>query len=282
MIEGAQLMARSQGYFLLSTLAPDEATFDNLIDQLVKSGRVDGLIIIQPFIEDHSHGVPDDCPTIFAGGGAHANQMVGGSVVLDDAAAAYEATNHLLTLDHTAIGMITGPLDEVCVQNRMLGYERALVANDVTVSPELIIEGDWSASSGDLIFRELWLNLDNRPTALFVQNDLMAIGVLHAAEELGLQIPDDLSIISIDDLPLTPYLNPPLTTMRQDFAELGRIATRMLIRSVEHHQAPQRHELIKATLIQRQSTGRPPPTKNTLHVVINPAARLADNKNARR
>ncbi len=255
-IEGAQAVARSQGYFLLSTTAPDGETFDYLMDHLVKSGRVDGLIVIQPYIEDPSHGVPAGCPTIFAGGGAHANQQVGGSVVLDDMAAGYTATKHLIQLGHQSIGMITGPLGEVCVQNRMTGFENALEDSGLESNPELIVEGDWTASSGYHIFRELWLNRENRPTALFVQNDSMAVGVLHAAEELALHIPEQLSIIGIDDIPLAPYFHPPLTTLRQDFAKIGRVATRMLIRAIEQKQIPQRHEQIEAALIQRQSTGR--------------------------
>lgn len=255
-IEGAQKIARHSGYFLLSAAAPDEASFNQLMDQLVKSGRVDGLIIIQPYIEHRSRGVPAGCPTIFAGGGAHRNQRVGSSVVLDDAAAAAEATHHLIELGHRVIGMITGPLDEVCVQNRMTGFEEALANAGLPLLPELVVEGDWSAASGDHIFYTLWQNVTQRPTALFVQNDLMAAGVLHAARKLEVSIPEQLSIISIDDLPLTPYLDPPLTTMKQNFAELGEIAAHLLIQALGQHPIPLRHQQTKAQIVQRRSTAR--------------------------
>ncbi len=256
-IEGAQAEARAQGYFLLSTSAPDRQTFDHLMDQLVRSGRTDGLMVIQPYIEDHSREVPAGCPTVFAGGGAHADQTVGDSVVLDDLTAAFQATGHLLELGHRRIAMITGPLGEVCVQNRILGFERALIADGVAFDPQLVVEGDWSAASGYALFNRLTGRAEASFTAVFAQNDLMAAGILRAAVEKGIGVPRQLSVIGIDDIPMAAYLNPPLTTMRQDFQAIGRQAARQLIHRVGQPEDTCRHERVRADLILRRSTAHP-------------------------
>ena len=95
---------------------------------------------------------------------------------------------------------------------------------------------------------------DQLPQAIFAQNDQMAVGALRAARDLGLQVPDQLSVIGIDDIPLAAYFEPPLTTFQQDFVTLGREAVRLLIDSVEKPDAPRRQLRLPAQLVLRQST----------------------------
>ena len=256
LIDGAETEGRQHGYFLLSASAHDEETFICLIDDFVKSRRVEGIMVINPYADRRHLHLPPDFPTVFAG--ARPRKEATDSVALDDVGAARVATRHLIDLGHRRIAMITGPMAEDCSQDRCLGYEQALQDADLVPLPELIVEGTWLAPSGYEAYQRLAL-LDPAPTAVFAQNDQMAVGVLRAARDRGLMIPDHLSVIGVDDIPLAAYFAPPLTTLRQDFANIGREAARSLIRTVEQPDAPARQLRLPAELIVRRSTG-PTPT----------------------
>jgi DNA-binding LacI/PurR family transcriptional regulator len=267
-IDGAETEARRHGYFLLSASARDEETFIYLVDELVNSRRVEGLMVINPYADRRHKHLPLAYPTVFAGArpreestdsvaGARPREESTDSVALDDVRAAVEATRHLLDLGHRDIAMITGPMAEDCSQDRYLGFEQALNEAGLSPSPALIVEGNWLAPSGYEAYQEL-ARLDLSPTAVFAQNDQMAVGVLRAARDGGLTIPDQLSVIGVDDIPMAAYFAPPLTTLRQDFAIIGREAARSLIRTVEQPDAPARQIRIMAELIVRRSTGPTP------------------------
>jgi DNA-binding LacI/PurR family transcriptional regulator len=145
-------------------------------------------------------------------------------------------------------------MSEDCSQDRLAGYQAALAAAGLTIDSDLIVEGDWSATSGHEAFQRL-VRLPEPPTAIFAQNDRMAIGVLRAAREAGLHVPDDLAVIGVDDMPLASYFDPPLTTMRQDLVEIGCQAAHLLIRAVENPGAERQHLRLPAELIVRESTG---------------------------
>ena len=150
--------------------------------------------------------------------------------------------------------MVTGPMTEDCSQDRCLGHKQAMTDASLSISSLLTIEGTWLAPSGYESYQKL-ARLDPPPTAVFAQNDQMAVGVLRAARDRGLKIPDELSVIGVDDIPLAAYFSPPLTTLRQDFARIGREATSLLIQTVELPDAPAHQLRITAELIIRRSTG---------------------------
>lgn len=252
-IEGAQTAAREQGYFLLAASAPDEESFHQLVEELLTSGRTEGLMVIDPYVAELSRNVPSEYPIVFAGGGAHLNQPLVNTVVLDDETAALMATRHLLELGHTQIAMVTGPRLEVCTQKRILGFERALHGRQLPIRHEWMVEGDWSAEAGYSAGMAL-LGGSERPTAVFVQNDQMAVGLFQAARAHGLDLPTQLSVIGIDDIPLAAYFCPPLTTMRQDFQRIGREAIRLLARTVADPTTPSEQVRLPATLVARGST----------------------------
>ena len=251
-IEGAGQEARRQGYYLFSASAADEDTFATLVDQLVSSGRTEGLLVINPYADSRHHRLPAGVPTVFVGARPRAEAV--DSVALDDEGASTTATQHLLSLGHRRIATICGPMREDCSQDRLAGYQAALAAAGLSADPDLIIEGDWSATAGHGAFQRL-MRLPNPPTAIFAQNDRMAIGVLRAAREAGVQVPGQLAVIGVDDMPLASYFDPSLTTMRQDLAAIGRQAARLLICAVEDPGAERQHLRLSADLIVRESTG---------------------------
>ncbi len=250
-IQGAEQEARQHGYFLLSASAPDEEIFSALIEQLVPSRQTEGIMVINPYADGRFNHLPDQFPVVFAG--ARPREDAVNSVALDDVAAAVTATNYLLQQGHRQIATITGPMAEDCSQDRLAGYQQALQAADVPLRPNYLVEGDWQAASGFAALHQL-MQVETPPTAIFVQNDQMAAGVIRAAAEIALAVPEQLSLIGIDDIPMASYLSPPLTTLRQDFAEIGRLAAQLLIEAVIDPNTQKQHLTLPATLIPRHST----------------------------
>ena len=250
-IEGAEAQAREQGYFLLSASAADPEAFTVAIEQLVDSRRVTGLLIINPYIDTRYSLVPPSFPSVFVGSNSQDETI--SSVALDDSKAAYDATRHLIQQGHRKIAMVTGPMIEDCSQDRCAGFEKALNENNLENDPTLIIEGDWSGTSGHDALMRL-AEVDQLPTAVFAQNDRMAIGVIQAARKLGLVVPKDISVIGVDDMPLASYFDPPLTTMQQDIVQIGKEAAKLLIETIENPDSPQRIQNISAQLVVRNST----------------------------
>jgi LacI family repressor for deo operon, udp, cdd, tsx, nupC, and nupG len=250
-IDAAETEARENGYYLMSASASNAASFAHLIDDLVESGRAEGIIVINPYADDRHRYLPADFPVVFAG--ARPREEAASSVALDDITVARQVTERLLALGHRRIGMITGPQSEDCTQDRSLGFHQALSNGGLTLDPELLTEGTWLAPSGYEAFHHFFA-LSDVPTAIFAQNDQMAVGLLRAARDAGLLVPDELSVVGVDDIPLAAYFEPPLTTVRQDFAAIGRQAARLLVRAIQEPDAAQEHLLLPGEMIIRNST----------------------------
>jgi LacI family transcriptional regulator len=142
------------------------------------------------------------------------------------------AVDHLLSLGHRRIGIVTGPLEVLCSRARLDGYRTALESAGVTVDERLVHQGDFSHESGFTGGSAL-LGLDSPPTAVFASSDQMALGVYEAARRHGLRVPDDLSVVGFDDLPQARWSPPPLTTVRQPLAEMGDTAARTLLQLID-------------------------------------------------
>lgn len=180
---------------------------------------------------------------------------VGLTVGVDQVGAARKATQHLIDLGHTAIAHVSGPPNFPEAAGRTKGYLDAMLAARLVPHPDW--HGDWSAARGYEIGQQL--AAQREITAVFVANDQMAIGVLHAFHEAGVRVPDDVSVVGFDDIPEAAYLIPALTTIRQDFASVGRRAITLVaaqLSGVETDTA-----LLPADLVVRASTAPPPATK---------------------
>jgi LacI family transcriptional regulator len=172
-------------------------------------------------------------------------------------AGAKAATDHLLALGHRRIGLVTGRPGWAATVERIDGYHAALAAAGVLPSDELIVEGDFEVSSGYRAGLKL-LDLPELPTAVFASNDNMAVGVLRAAHERGVIVPDELSVVGFDDAVLAPNVTPSLTTVRQPLAELGRTAVSLLMRMLDHQRVEALRVELATRLIVRDSTAPPP------------------------
>jgi len=164
------------------------------------------------------------------------------------------ATQHLISLGHKRIGCIAGPSSINPSSRRLAGYKQALQAANLAIEPDLIMNGDFHPESGWEIGRAM-LSQRNAPTAVFASNDLMAMGVLRAATELGLHVPDDLALVGYDDIELASYTNPPLTTIKQPKVEMGLATLNFLLGRIKDKQAAPQRALLPVSLVVRGSCG---------------------------
>lgn len=250
---GIQEAAHASGYAVNTVGLPDVS--EKAIKETVEyhlAHQVDGLVVIAPqeeivrTIERLNPGVP-----LVAIGdiGAAGVQNVG----VDQQRGGWLATQHLIDQGHRKIAHIMGPVDWLDAQARRRGWEAALASAGLEPGPLLV--GDWSAESGYEAGKALIDSTDC--TAVFVANDQMSLGVMRAAYERQLTLPRDLSIVGFDDSPESGFYFPPLTTIRQDFAELGRRCVGMLLDGIAGND-PLFSVRIQPHLIVRGSTGPRP------------------------
>jgi DNA-binding LacI/PurR family transcriptional regulator len=221
-MEGAESVLRQHGYDLLFASYHDRP-FESVVEALVARRRVDGLLVISPYVDLPVTALPLDVPLVLMGGCPREDYSH--LVYLDNRDGARQATKHLLGLGHRRIAQLTGPLQEDCASERNAGYREALADAGIVVDPALTTEGDWSATSGYAAMSALAAGV----SAVVAQNDRMAVGLIRAARDRGLRVPEDLSVIGFDDMPLASYFDPPLTTMRQDTFAIGRTCAEQLI-----------------------------------------------------
>ncbi len=168
------------------------------------------------------------------------------------------ATRHLLELGHRRIGMIGGPPDMLCSRARIDGYRAALETAGIPVDPALIHYGDFLVGSGHDRAHDL-LSLPEPPTAIFAGSDLQAFGVFEAARQRGLRVPENLSVVGFDDIPLARSAWPPLTTVRQPLQEMAALAARMVLAMSRGEPLETRRVELATSLIVRDSTAAPRP-----------------------
>ncbi len=169
------------------------------------------------------------------------------------------ATRHLVELGHRRVAAISGPSDMLCSRARIDGYRSALESAGIAVDPTLVDSGNFYVEAGYDAARRL-LDRRDRPTAIFAGSDMQAIGALRAAQELGLRVPDDVSLVGYDDLPLAQWTVPALTTVRQPLAEMGAAATRMVLELAAGSTPAVTRVNLATELVVRESTAPPPLT----------------------
>jgi LacI family transcriptional regulator len=166
------------------------------------------------------------------------------------------ATEHLLSLGHRRIGAIGGPGDHLCSRARLDGYRSALERAEVRFDLALVRHGEFQHEGGFIRGGEL-LDLASPPTAIFAGNDQQAFGVYEAARRRGLRIPQDLSVVGFDDLPVARWVSPPLTTVRQPLTEMGSAAAQMLGELIDGIPLRSTRVELSTELITRESTAAP-------------------------
>ena len=253
MLYGIEQAARSAGYFvsIASLRSLDGRSVQEAVDRL-RDQAVEGVLVIAP--QTSAVGalaqVRSAVPVVAVGSGAQTR--VPGAAV-DNEGGARAATRYLLDLGHATVHHVAGPSTWLDAQARQAGWRAVL--EDVGAPVPDVVGGDWSARSGyDAGLRLLG---DPQVTAVFCANDHMALGVLRALNEAGRSIPGDISVVGFDDIPEASYFTPPLTTVRQDFGELGRRGLELLVAHLEGGAGSGDRVLVAPELVLRRSTAAP-------------------------
>ena len=247
--------ARQTGYALsiVNTFEDEQGSLGEALHSLLAQG-VDAVVLSEP-IDEGGAALVVDVPVLTLGQAPSVSApkvlTVAGNEGGDPAE---EAVRHLLSLGHSTVHHVAGPLRWWAARERLDGWQRVLNEEDRTVPP--YIEGDWTAASGYRAGQEL--ARDPEVTAVFVANDDMAIGVLRALHEAGRRVPRDISLMGFDDIPPAAYLSPALTTVRPDNAMLATVGLQRLVGFLDDPDAvPVPLPAPMHQLIVRESTDRP-------------------------
>jgi LacI family transcriptional regulator len=256
-VRGIEDVALSRGYHLfLCNTDEDAAREDEYVRELAKK-RVDGLLVASS-APRHNHARrlrAENLPFVFVD---RKVEGVDADVVsVDNREGMRLISDHLVGLGHERIGMISGPLDKASGYERYLGLQSALADLGVGLEDSLVRFGDFRTSSGRDGTQEL-LRLPSPPTALVTANNQMTLGALLAVKELGLRIPDDISVVGFDDPEWAPLTDPPLTTLAQPTYEMGVEAVKLLLDRIEGEQEGRTRRVpLEPWLVVRESTAPP-------------------------
>jgi LacI family transcriptional regulator len=250
---GAEEACREAGYGLLLANADDAESERRGVD-LMRAKRVDALVIFSVSLLDADNrqlyaaqkaGMPvvaiNRCLPLDAPLSA---------VWFDHKSGGRLATQHLIDLGHRRIAHISGPANRMTGIHRREGYEAALTTAGIPLQPSLVASGDYSLASGEHLMRQLW---PERPTAVFVAGDAMALGALRALSRLGVRVPDDLSLVAFGNPDFVRYATPAITTVDLPVAMAGRVAVELALRRM---QRPEEKEvrLLETSLLVRETT----------------------------
>jgi DNA-binding LacI/PurR family transcriptional regulator len=250
---GIEQAAHESGYAVSvsSVRSATRTTVLSAIQRLMDQG-VEGVAVIAPNRAglDALRNLSPEFPLVTVESSQNSSIPV---ATVDQRAGAMAATKHLLSLGHKTVWHLAGPDDWQVAEERILGWKAALKAARAHVPPPL--RGDWTAGSGYELGESI-LGIKDL-TAVFVANDSMALGLLRRLHEAGREVPREISIVGFDDIPEAAYFTPPLTTVRQDFSELGRRCLRILLARIEGERAPA-HLVVRPELVVRESAGTAP------------------------
>ncbi|OHY94264.1 transcriptional repressor PurR [Vibrio rotiferianus] len=252
-VKGVERSCYHKGYSLIlcNTEGDNERMRDSINTLLQK--RVDGLILMCSSLEgeridvferysDIPVVVMDWGPMLFTSDKIQDNSLRGG----------YLAAKYLIDCGHKEIGCITGPLIKHQAQMRYEGYKRAMIEAELDFNANWIVESDFECEGGYQALKKM-VQRGPLPSSIFVSNDMMAMGVINAANELGIKIPDDLSIIGYDDIHIAKFMSPSLTTIHQPKYRLGQAAVETLLTKLENYSKGPNVVQLEPTLVERNS-----------------------------
>lgn len=254
-VNSIEKYSRDKNYNLILSLANNKS-YESIINTLLYESSVEGVliggtkkIINNEVILNKLRNL--NIPIVLV---AHYYENIP-SININDYKGGYIATNHLIELGHKKIGIITGPDFEIRKDSRerFIGYKKALKEANLTIKDKYIYEGNFTYESGYLTTKEI-LNKSDKPTAIFVSEDQMALGALKAVHDLGYNVPNDLSIIGFDNIKPTEYSIPGLTTIAQPKNQMGEASIRLLIDLIEKKVEKNNYKkLFEPKLIKRES-----------------------------
>lgn len=255
LLRGILAQSSRAGYDMLLSAATSPQNESDTISRLVFGRRVDGVILLSSRINDPLIAMLDaqQFPTVLIGRDETSSSIL--SVDNNNEQGAYDATQHLIQQGHERIGFVSGPPDLTVSRDRMAGYRRAMNEAGLKIRSEWIVEGEFLQHSGYRAM-SMMMDLPERPSGLVVIDDVVGFGVLRGLSELGHRVPDDISIVSFNNIPLSEWATPPISSVDIGTYQLGYTASQQLIRLIHGEEIYQRRTLIPHRLIVRESSIR--------------------------
>ncbi len=250
LIQGASSACNSHDYSMMLWLA-EPAYERRTIRQILHSGLVDGVLVSSMLIDDPIVQALYESKMPFILIGRHPRLQVN-YVDVDNIDGAQKATLHLLTQGRRRVATISGPHNMIAGIDRLQGYRNALEIYGIPYDPELVAEGDFSERSGYEAAQKL---IPKHPDAMFIANDVMALGALRALRQARLRVPEDVAIVGYDDGPAANQFEPPLTTVYQPIHEMGLVAIETLLDIIHNPTQETRRVVMETRLIVRASCG---------------------------
>ncbi|MES1202220.1 MAG: LacI family DNA-binding transcriptional regulator [Pseudomonadota bacterium] len=233
-------------------------TFLADVNAFVQRQKLFGVVVLPPISEDNK------LKALLDERGCHYVRIASAPVdaaphlmMSNDREACAEAAAHLAKLGHKRIALIAGPPGYRSRKERREGFIEGLKAHSLSLPAELEVEGAYTYESG-ITGAKVLLARKPRPTAIFASNDEMAAGVYRVAQDMGISIPDQLSVVGFDDMPISSRLQPPLTTVHWPLTDMGRAAAEKLVRRVGEQRATEEVSSVPSSLVVRNSTAPPP------------------------
>lgn len=253
-LRGISACASKKGFFVLLSVEDNEKDKHDNIDNIVRAGVVDGIIMLYSRLEDEIFKLLKDYkfPFVMVGKPVTGSANKVNYVDNDNIGASYDATLHLIKKNKESIGILTGPLNLLVSIDRLEGYKRALKDGNIPFNSNLVKESDFSQEGGYVSMKEL-LSSNNCPKSILATDDLIALGAIKAIKEAGLKIPRDISIISFNNISAAEFLSPPLTSVDINPFELGYEATELLFQCLENKKSSYQARIVPTKLIERES-----------------------------
>ena len=221
--------------------------------QLLRQKSVDGIIVATGVRNDEFLKELIDQRVPIALVAREMSVLSTSTVLVDDFAGGYNATRHLIELGHRRIAVIAESMSVSSSKERVRGYRHALEEAELRYDEELVLTSDFSIESGRVTALAI-LQRPSRPTAIFACNDLLAIGALQAAKELGIRVPDDLSVVGFDNTILASITDPPMTTVAQPIRAMGHQVVDLIVAEINEESTVKQRVVLLPELIIRQST----------------------------
>lgn len=252
-IQGIEDESFKLGYNIILCNSYDDPKKQAAYTRVLMEKRIDGLILVASGSDQELNQLlaDEDIPKVLVD--REVPGVAADFIEADHEQGGYLATRYLIDLGHRAIACVAGPKTLLPSGDRVQGYWRALQEAGIPFREEFLAHSDFTSQGGYTAFQQL-LALKQRPTAIFASNDLMAIGGLCAAQQAGMKIPEQLSVIGYDDIALASFSTPPLTTIAQPKHEIGVLTAQVMVKRIQNAELPLRREMLETKLIVRQST----------------------------
>ncbi len=252
-VDGVESYCYRQGYTLI--LCNTGGIYEKQRDyiRMLAEKRVDGILVMCSDLTEELRGMLDshaDIPKVIMDWGpesSHADKIIDNSEE-----GGYLATKYLIDNGHTDIACLSGHLDKLACIERIAGYKRALKEADIDFQEDHVIEGNFECDMA-VVAADKIIAMDKRPTAVFCFNDTMALGLLSRLQEKGIRVPEDVSVIGYDNIEMSGYFSPPLTTVHQPKRRVGKTAFEILLERIKDKEHDKRVFEMHPEIVERQS-----------------------------